>query len=47
MDDIFVQVANYGFPMVVCVYLLIRVEGKIETLAQSIQNLAISIEKVK
>lgn len=47
MDDLFMQIANYGFPMVVCVYLLIRVESKIETLANSIQTLAISIEKVK
>ena len=47
MEDMLLQIANYGFPMVVSVYLLIRVENKIESLTQSIQNLSISIEKIR
>lgn len=32
--------ANYGFPMVISIYLLVRMEGKIEQLSDSIHELA-------
>ena len=31
---------NFGFPMVICVYLLVRIEGKLELLAGSINDLS-------
>jgi hypothetical protein len=40
MEQILVQAANYGFPMVVSIYLLVRIEGKLEQLAVSIHELA-------
>jgi hypothetical protein len=33
-------VSSYGFPMVVAAYLLVRIEGRLETLAASINDLA-------
>ncbi len=39
MEDILVKFGNYGFPMVVAVYLLVRVEKKIEALTGAIHAL--------
>lgn len=33
------QVGNYGFPMLVAVYLLVRVEKKLDTLTEAITRL--------
>lgn len=44
MNDIFGQIANLGFPIVISIYLLIRLEGKVESLAISINELAKSID---
>ena len=44
MEDILSQVANVGFPIVVAVYLLMRMEGKIEQLTSSITSLSNVIE---
>ncbi|MBU5676650.1 YvrJ family protein [Alkaliphilus sp. MSJ-5] len=44
MNDIFGQVANLGFPIVISIYLLIRLEGKVESLTISINELAKSID---
>ncbi|MGL5714635.1 MAG: YvrJ family protein [Paraclostridium sp.] len=46
MDELYQQVANVGFPIVVAFYLLIRIEGKLSTLSDSINNLSINIEKL-
>ncbi|MDW7660596.1 MAG: YvrJ family protein [Bacillota bacterium] len=46
MEDLFTAAANVGFPMVLSVYLLVRVEGKIETLADSVHHLSQSITKL-
>jgi hypothetical protein len=43
MDEILKAISNYGFPIVVSAYLLIRMELKMEQLAQSIRDLAKSI----
>jgi len=40
MEQLLTYIANYGFPMVICVYLLVRIEGKLEQLAVSINDLA-------
>ncbi|HHY70112.1 MAG TPA: YvrJ family protein, partial [Thermoanaerobacterales bacterium] len=41
------QVANVGFPIAVSIYLLVRVEAKIESLTASIYELAKVIEGIK
>ena len=40
MQDMLIQIGNLGFPIVVSMYLLIRVEAKIEDLTLSIQELS-------
>ena len=40
MEQIMIYTANYGFPMVISIYLLVRIEGKLEQLAGSINDLA-------
>lgn len=40
MEQLFGYAANFGFPALVCVYLLVRIEGKLEQLSASIQELA-------
>lgn len=40
MDQVLAYAANYGFPMVISIYLLVRIEGKLEQLAASINDLA-------
>lgn len=39
MDQLLVYAANYGFPMVISVYLLVRIEAKLERLTSSINDL--------
>lgn len=43
MEDIFSSVANLGFPIVISVYLLVRIEGKLDELSKSITELAQAI----
>lgn len=45
MEDLFSYVANLGFPIVVSVYLLVRLEGKMDNLTESINRLSSSILK--
>jgi len=40
MEELLSHLGNYGFPMVVSIYLLVRVEGKLENLTSSIQELS-------
>lgn len=40
MEDFLKAVANVGFPIAVAAYLLIRIEGKIDTLSASICQLS-------
>ena len=44
MDYLLQATANYGFPMVVALYLLLRFEGKIDLLAATIQELIQAIK---
>lgn len=41
------MIGNVGFPIAVSVYLLVRVEGKLETLATSINNLSNVINRLE
>jgi hypothetical protein len=40
MDELLKQIGNFGFPIVVSIYLLIRVENKLEKLTESINELS-------
>ena len=43
LETLLSQVANYGFPMVLSWYLLVRMEGRLDRLTDSINSLASSI----
>ena len=47
MEELFANVANLGFPIAVSVYLLVRIEGKLENLSLSIHELARVIASMK
>lgn len=51
MEEIWLQVGNYGFPMLVAIYLLVRVEHKLDALTAAIarleQVLAVSLHPVE
>ncbi|MGE4273657.1 MAG: YvrJ family protein [Desulfitobacterium sp.] len=49
MEDILNIVGNFGFPIAVSIYLLVRIEGKLNELTSSITELAkaIAILEVK
>lgn len=40
-------IGNVGFPIAISVYLLVRIEGKMDTLTSSINNLSNVITNVK
>lgn len=40
MDAIVSLIGNVGFPIAVSIYLLVRIEGKLESLTSSINNLS-------
>jgi hypothetical protein len=43
MEDILAMIGNFGFPIVVSAYLLVRIEGKLNALSTSITELAKAI----
>jgi len=43
MDDILMAAANYGFPMAVTAFLLVRIESRLAALNDSIQGLTRTI----
>jgi hypothetical protein len=43
MENLLMQIGNYGFPMVVAFYLLVRVESKLDALTRAITRLDESI----
>ena len=47
MDDIYSAVANLGFPIVISIYLLVRIENKLSQLSHSILELSKSISTIK
>lgn len=44
MEELFREVANFGFPMVLSIYLLVRLEAKMKNLSMSIQRLSVVVE---
>ncbi|MHB1043348.1 MAG: YvrJ family protein [Eubacteriales bacterium] len=47
LETILQAVANVGFPIAVCAYLLVRIEGKLEALSESIAELAGVVENAR
>lgn len=47
MEEIYSNIANLGFPIAVSIYLLVRIEGKLDSLTQSINELSNVIAKNK
>jgi hypothetical protein len=43
MDQLLTYTANFGFPIVISFYLLVRIEGKLEELTASINELSKTI----
>ena len=43
MDNLATMIANLGFPMAISIYLLIRIEGKLQGLTDSINELSKNI----
>ena len=46
MEDIFKGLIDQGFPVVISVYLLVRLEGKFDTLESTINALNLQIQKM-
>lgn len=47
MEELYGHVANVGFPIAVSIYLLVRIEGKLENLSLSIHELAKAVSSIK
>lgn len=47
MEEIFANIANLGFPIVISIYLLVRIEGKLNQLTESIYELSKAIIEMK
>lgn len=47
MEDIYTHIANLGFPIVISIYLLVRIEGKLDNLVESINELSQVISSIK
>lgn len=45
MEELVAQIANVGFPIVLSMYLLIRIESKMSDLTRSIDQLSEVIQK--
>ncbi len=46
MEEVLKAIANWGFPMVISVYLLVRVESKLESLEHAIKELSLTIARI-
>lgn len=46
MEEIYTGIANLGFPIVISVYLLVRIEGKLNQLSESIIELSKTIAAI-
>lgn len=47
MEEILSGIGNFGFPIVLSMYLLIRIEGKLDVLSETIAKLSSVIEKLE
>lgn len=46
IEEILKAIANWGFPMVISVYLLVRIEAKLDCLEQAIKDLSLVIARI-
>ena len=46
MEEIYTHIANLGFPIVISIYLLVRIEGKLDMLTESINELTKTIARI-
>lgn len=46
IEELFKAIANWGFPIVVAVYLLVRIESKLESLESAIKDLSLTIARI-
>jgi len=46
MDEILKAIANWGFPIVVSVYLLVRIETKLDSLEEAIKELSLTLARI-
>lgn len=46
-NDLYTLIANVGFPIAITMYLLIRIEGKLQHLTNSINELSKNIVSIK
>lgn len=47
MEGIYSSIANLGFPIVISLYLLVRIEGKLNDLTESINILSKAISSIE
>ncbi|CUQ03373.1 YvrJ family protein [Clostridium baratii] len=47
MDNFVQIIGNVGFPIAISLYLLMRIEGKLEVLSNSINNLSNVMSKIE
>ena len=47
LETILQAVANVGFPIAIAIFLLVRIEGRLEALAASISDLARVVESAR
>jgi hypothetical protein len=47
MQELLLQISNFGFPIVVSAYLLIRIEKKLNDLSNNINDLAKAIDLLR
>jgi len=47
MEEIYSSIANLGFPIVISIFLLVRIEGKLNELTKSIIELSKVIASAK
>jgi len=47
LEQLLGMIANLGFPIVISMYLLVRIENRMENLSQSIQSLTKAISDMK
>jgi hypothetical protein len=47
LEQVLGMIANMGFPIVISVYLLVRIENRMENLTESIQSLARAISEMR
>ena len=45
MEELLNQIGNFGFPIILSMYLLVRIEGKIENLSSTITHLSKVLEQ--